>query len=386
VTRARRGIDELDQDFRKQAEFLRDKNAGYVRILETVESWLVSSDPAWRAVLDRIAAAWSEREFFAWYDRPLLLIASLRAEALRQGSAHPLHAALVEGVESAEAVTAPALLSALAAERARTWEDLRTRYVQTNDTTRGVAWLWPAHLAGCDGGRRPLVLVDIGASAGLNLVADRLPRIWADREGLPLRVVESPRTLERVGIDARPIDARDPEQATWLRACIWPRDRERLLRLDAGLRALTAMHSEGGGPELIEMDATAAPEFLHRIAAKAPDDALLLVYQSVFRDYMPPPALARYERGMKDFLGGEPYGRVAWVELETGPDVSGSVAGAAPGAGGPTGALPAALYAHARARDGQVRTWVLARCQYHPAAVHSDDGAVAEFVGAVTGR
>jgi hypothetical protein len=269
-------------------------------------------------------------------------------------------------------VTVEALVLALAPERVRTWEDLRTRYLQTNDTTRGVAWLWPAHLAGCDGGRRPLVLVDIGASAGLNLLVDRLPRIWTDREGLPLRVVESPRTLHRVGIDARPIDARDAEQATWLRACIWPRDHERLARLEAGLQALTAIHSEGGGPELIELDATAAPDFLHRIAAGAPDDALVLVYQSVFRDYVPPAAFAQYERGMNDFLRAQPYGRAAWVELETGPAV--------------VGALPAALYAHARARDGQVRTWVLARCQYHPAAVHSDDGAVAEFVGAVTGR
>ena len=371
MTRARRGIDELDQDFRRHAEFLRDKNPGYARILETVESWLVSSDPAHRAVLDRIAGAWREREFFAWYDRPLLLIASLRAEALRQGPDHPLHAVLVEGLETEEAVTAEALLAALAPERTRTRQDLETRHVQTNDSTRAVAWLWPAHLAGCDGGRRPLVLVDIGASAGLNLVADRLPRMWMDREGRPLRVVESPRTLQRLGIDARPVDARDPEQAMWLRACIWPRDRERLERLDAGLHALRATDAEGGGPDLIEMDATAAPDFLNRIAAGASGDALILVYQSVFRDYVPPDALAQYERGMNDFLGGQPYGRAAWVELETGPDVP--------------NALPAALYAHARARDGQVRTWVLARCQYHPVAVHADDGAVAEFTDTVTG-
>ena len=57
--------------------------------------------------------------------------------------------------------------------------------MKTNETSRALAWLWPASLAG--GGRR-IALADVGASAGLNLVADALPNPWTTEDGSPLEV------------------------------------------------------------------------------------------------------------------------------------------------------------------------------------------------------
>ena len=58
---------------------------------------------------------------------------------------------------------------ALDPTRESAYRALAERWVQTNDTLRSVIWRWPAWLAGCEGGARPLCLVDLGASAGLNL-------------------------------------------------------------------------------------------------------------------------------------------------------------------------------------------------------------------------
>ena len=54
------------------------------------------------------------------------------------------------------------------------WQDLASRSVQANEIRRAICWRLPiSELARA--GRGPFVLVDIGCSAGLNLVADRLP-------------------------------------------------------------------------------------------------------------------------------------------------------------------------------------------------------------------
>jgi hypothetical protein len=140
------------------------------RVLAELES-LLSDEGAGGAISQRIERAWADRRFDVFYDRPLLLIAALRFEALRSGPAHSLFAALGAAEPDPATVTRAALVRAL--ESPSVWDSLATRYVQTNETSRAVAWLWPAALAGCDQGRL-LALVEIGASAGLNLVADRL--------------------------------------------------------------------------------------------------------------------------------------------------------------------------------------------------------------------
>src|SRR4029453_9011791 len=106
--------------------------------------------------------------------------------ALEEGTGHPLWPAIAAEPPSRQGITRAALMAALAPERYAAYARFAARSVQTNETSRAVAWLWPAHLLGADGGGRPLALVDLGASAGLNLVGDQLPAIWTDGAGARL--------------------------------------------------------------------------------------------------------------------------------------------------------------------------------------------------------
>src|SRR2546423_1201056 len=79
---------------------------------------------------------------------------------------------------------------------------------------------------------RPLVLADVGAAAGLNLVSDRLPTQWTTRTGDALRVATRLDCRVRVGFDAAPLDVRFDEDVAWLRACVWPGQDARLAAFD----------------------------------------------------------------------------------------------------------------------------------------------------------
>lgn len=133
---------------------------------------------------------------------------------------------------------------------------MRNRSVQTNEVGRS-ATLLPAVAAFVGTDPRPLALVEIGPSAGLNLffdrysieyARDRVPiatagpsastvRLHADLRGPidPPIPHSAPRIVLRTGIDAAPIDVTDSEQCRWLRACLWPGVAERSERLTAAL-------------------------------------------------------------------------------------------------------------------------------------------------------
>src|SRR3954469_21767489 len=93
----------------------------YERVIEEMLGLL--ADLSVRASLER---AWCERTFETHYHRPLLLFAALRADAMAEGTAHPLWPALVAEPPRAEVVTTEALRASLAPERRALWERLRT--------------------------------------------------------------------------------------------------------------------------------------------------------------------------------------------------------------------------------------------------------------------
>jgi hypothetical protein len=145
----------------------------------------------------------------------------------------------------------PLFLDLCGAERANLLALLRTRRVQTNDCGRsaiiGPALTWIArHLPG------PYCLVDVGASAGINLLCDRYrldygrygasgPADSAVRircevtGGNPPITDRLPELVQRVGIDLSPIDLSNPADARWLLACVWP-DTGRAERVEASIR------------------------------------------------------------------------------------------------------------------------------------------------------
>ncbi len=152
---------------------------------------------------------------------------------------------------------------------------LRTRRVQTNEVGR-CAYLYPAFALVAELSRRPLVIVELGASAGLNLMWDQY-RYEYERDAScgpsdatvvirstfrgdrrPRLPERAPAVLGRVGVDLAPIDVRDEDQTSWLRALVWPEHRER-----AALLASALALAQRTPPRVVRGDALAClPELL----------------------------------------------------------------------------------------------------------------------------
>jgi hypothetical protein len=291
---------------------------GYARVVDELLGLLAGHGEPSDAVRGALEADWGERSFDASYDRPLLLFAALRDDALHSGPDHPLWEVLGADAVLPHTVTRDRVAAALAPERARVHASLRRRSVQTNETSRAVAWLWPAHLVGAgaetSGVARPIALVDVGASAGLNLLADRLPAIWKDDRGGDLPVARDPQVRLRLGIDKHPLDALDPETALWLEACIWAGELDRIARLRAGIDALRAARERGDAPELVGAEARAVPSIVAERTRALPPGTLVLAYQTMSIEYFPPEERAAYGAGMRSWLASAPNG--CWLELE----------------------------------------------------------------------
>lgn len=162
----------------------------------------------------------------------------------------------------------------LALEHPGVAERLATGATQTNEVGR-CALLLPALAeiattapGAAPGGGRPLGLVDIGASAGLNLLLDRYgyryePSGPALNPLSPLQLEcilrgphpapipqDVPTIATAMGIDLDPVDLSDRDRARWLVACQWPDQPERIAR------ARTAMAlAHGNPPRVVAGDA-----------------------------------------------------------------------------------------------------------------------------------
>src|SRR6185437_5454934 len=257
------------------------------------------------------------------YDRPLLLMAALRAEALRAGARHPLHAALALPEVSLEAATRPALASAL-------------------------------------------------ADAPPRLFGERLSLQWTDLAGAPVPTATSARIVGRHGFDAHPLEVSREDDLNWLRACIWPGETARLGRLERAVAAFLAPRAAASPePRLEVADLAAVPARLGELARAQAPEALLLAYQTVVRDYLPDAVRAAYVEGMTRWVASAPAAGPArlWIELEAVADAWKN-----------PDDLPMAIEAHAADGAGGSRTFRLARCSYHPDRIDPDPAVAAAFV------
>jgi len=151
------------------------------------------------------------------------------------------------GDGDAEAAVAP-LLAVLAAETDEL-RDALTRPPQTNEVGRAaplVGALWHLHSLRA----LPVRLYEIGASAGLNLLADRFrfeaaghatgppdsPVVFRDAWlGAIPDVGPQLEVVERLGCDRTPVDPTTDDGALTLMSYVWPDQRERLERLRGAL-------------------------------------------------------------------------------------------------------------------------------------------------------
>ena len=252
----------LHYNFQKQADFARKYSPLYRQIHRHVAAWLgavtADSDPIVTWLEETLAG---RSPFLA----PNLLTAGLHQLVLADdpivadlatfypGSIHfgrekyPFGVVLREVILGARAKLAPFM---------------RTANVQTNETARGFTWLWPLQYVGWE----TVHLLDLGASAGLNLVAAQRRFEVADVAGrsllrlgewpsatmepqfrvraqgmipdLPLAELKPlPRIVSRTGIDMQPFYLDSLVQERILLSFIWADQLERISRLREGLAA-----------------------------------------------------------------------------------------------------------------------------------------------------
>jgi hypothetical protein len=165
-------------------------------------------------------------------------------------------------------------------------------------------------------------LIDVGCSAGLNLQVDRVGITYGNGQSLgdqsspvqlsssivgdrPLPTRAVPEVVTRVGIDLHPVDVTDADDARWLRACLWPDQRERAARLDAELALAAA-----APPLLLRGNAV---EVLPDAFARVPADALPVVTTTWALSHLPLESRLRFLHRLDEAAAGR---AVAWVSAE----------------------------------------------------------------------
>jgi hypothetical protein len=229
----------------------------------------------------------------------------------------------------------PAFSAALA-DHAEVIRALLERTVQTNETGRGAALL-PGFLAVAGEAGLPLRLLEVGASAGLNLRWDRYRYraedfAWGPRDS-PLSIefelrgaVPSgpiPAIAERRGCDPSPLDPASADGRLTLLSYLWP---GRPARVE---RVLAAAAIAASTPATLER-AGAAEWIAARLAAPAPGLATV-VFHSIVMQYLEEQERRRFvttvaaagDRATAEaplaWLRMEPEGDLAGVRLTTWP-------------------------------------------------------------------
>jgi hypothetical protein len=239
------------------------------------------------------------------------------------------------------------------------------RQTQTNETGR-CAVLYPGIAeAARRVGATAVGLVDVGCSAGLNLNVDGAGITYSNGGRLgdpssPLQLTcditgeraipgtALPDVVARIGVDLSPVDVRDPDDARWLHACLWPDQPERVDRLNAAI-ALAAQ----APPTLLQGDAI---DVLPDAFARVPDDALPVVTTTWALSYFPLESRLRFLRRLDEAAATRP---VAWV--------SGEGVGIAPAVPtlGDSRAAPHSIVGLAIFERGSLRADAIGRCHPH---------------------
>jgi hypothetical protein len=360
VSAGPKGADELVSNLERLIDALGERVPSYQHILATLA--LLLRDPTQNQELtNSFARAFRHRTFHAFYERPLLILASLRYDALLDGPAHPLWGAICDESADPQTVNRERLCESLAPSRLGFWMTLRNRRVQTNEVSRSVCWRWPAALIGASDGKRPLLLIDVGASAGLNLIADMLDLSWIDQYGERLPAAHNVLAAARLAFDQRPLDVTLKDDVRWLQACIWPGEHQRLRQLDEAIHAFRTASPPVKSERLM---ASSVASRIAQLSIEAPPNALVLAYHTVLFGYLTADERERYEISMRQWLAAARPGTAAWLTLDVADDTN--------------PAIPMHLEATVAADGGPVALR-LGSTGYHPNSVHVDSAAADRF-------
>ena len=182
---------------------------------------------------------------------------------------------------------------------------IETRVTNTNEVGRS-AILHPGFVCVAREANAPLALIEIGPSAGLNLIWDKYGvRYTKDGKSVTAINADAPLVIEcelrgdkvppsspkpvigsRLGLELNPVDLSNANDRDWLRALVWPDQLSRLQRLD---RAIALFEKEK--PPIRPGDAL---ELLSDALASVPRDQVPVVYHTI--------AIYQFSKEMKEAL------------------------------------------------------------------------------------
>ena len=173
-------------------------------------------------------------------------------------------------------------------------EELRAMFplarLQTNEVTRCANLLPAFHLVHTRGGGKPLALIEIGTSAGLNLNWFRYGYTYQNflvvgHRDSPVQIHCAlqgdhtpdfpgalPEVTHCIGIDLHPLSLNNEADVRWLRAHIWPEETWRYSLLDTAMR-LARLHP----PRMFAGDAC---HLLPELLAQMPLEQTVCVFHS----------------------------------------------------------------------------------------------------------
>ncbi len=296
----------------RQASFSRGYSPLYAAILDCLAGWLRESEGRDARVSLLRQRFWTFVSSRTWDNElePILkLAATLHSHVLRGdprvAGLRPYYRTVTpDGPTPDEPAFAGELLTALD----RLGEDLLAFAhgweIQTNETARGVLWLVPAALLQIEAA----YLVELGASAGLNLLADHrgFSLRWAEGphiklglaepaqfeiacegpfDGLGAGVLAPPEILCRVGADARLIDLDAPAAETQLAACIWGDQPQRMQRLQEALELRRRFRGTSQAPRLVRANLPDEVEEFLRTAVPTQPVAPVILFDTYVTAY-----------------------------------------------------------------------------------------------------
>lgn len=180
---------------------------------------------------------------------------------------------------------------------------LKNKLVQTNEVRR-CSYLYPAFCYIYKKTKRPLALIEIGTSAGLQLLWDQYGYSYnSDKEvygealseliittemqgaNPPILLKQSPPVTTRIGIDLHINDINNADDYLWLKSLIWAEHTERVANFEKASQCLKKHPIK-----LIEGDGV---KLLTEIASKIPHDSVVCVFHTHVANQIPKEA--KYE-------------------------------------------------------------------------------------------
>jgi len=185
-------------------------------------------------------------------------------------------------------------------------ELLKSRLVQTNEVRR-CTYLYPVFCEIYKQVKRPLALIEIGPSLGLNLLWDQYAynfgtgEIFGNKESklvlstemrseLPELLLTSPPVAERIGIDLNVVDLERDE--LWMRALIWPENVERVSLFEKAvdiLRTRKIKFIQGDGSQIIE-----------KIVETISNESVVCIFHTFVANQMPEESKLTLEKKFKE--------------------------------------------------------------------------------------